>query len=732
MPFAHPSEYNNTDNQTHSSTVTIGNGRYTLRRCMAETALGKLWWSQDQQQQDGENGNVLVFTILPALAQNTVFEQALRQVLPSYQKNVPYQPHITDNGKEADGTRWLVIQNIRGMLLVERMQELDDRGMPQAQAVSILEQLSEAISHQRPEGVFGFLEPGAILIGENGCRLLNAPAAAALRLATNGIISYTGRHLSFQSGFISPEVALGDPPTPADDTFSLACIAYNLLQGSSPFGLQTTLEAAVRNAAPASIKKLRPEAWAALQQGISLKRNVRQTTPTTMIAALKPKRRTRLPMLAAGLTIASFVAYGSYHLLSGFTHEEKHPAELQLDQSAAVSQGQTTSGETTAMSGEKPTPEPAQPREESAATTAQEAEAQAKAAAAEAANTEARQQEISKLLKSAENAIQEGKLLSNSKDDDSATTYLNKVRELDSENAELKRLATSMVDKQQNEAATLLESGAYDAARESLSTADKLITEFALTNSLQRQVQLEAQADQNNRDQEKLKEYIASARKAIDYGNLVEGDDRSESAIAYLNTLMDEYPNNPEGKKLLKEVVRNQQDEALSAMRKNNAEDARKLLDGSQLLIAKYMLDNMVEQQLTLEKRYRDTEHMGIFPSGQEPDSNAEQNAENKSRPESTPTASTVIPPAHTRPVEVTVPPDVPVTQAFPPVGSAAPVSNNLPPVQINIPMVPPPAPVYEIPAVPNNNTGNSFTPDVPGLMEVPLDTIDESLPPAR
>ncbi|MBU0656518.1 MAG: hypothetical protein KJ914_15455 [Gammaproteobacteria bacterium] len=825
MPFAHTSESSDMETTTLSAT-TIGDGRYTLRRCMAETALGQLWWSQDQQQEqaEGETANVLIFTVLPALAQNTVFEQALRQVLPSYQKAAPSQPHVTDNGKETDGTRWLAIQNIPGMLLAERMQELDDRGMPQAQALGILEELSDAISNQRPEGVFGFLEPGAVLFGEGGCRLLNAPVAVALRLATNGIISYTGRHLSFQSGYVSPEVALGDPPTSADDTFSLACIAYNLLQGNAPYGHQTTLEAAVRNAAPASIKKLKPETWVALQQGLSLKRSERQNTPTSLLTALHPKPRSRMLLPAAVITIASVVAYASYHVLSGLSQEEEKPQAMQLSEPALTNSplDPAVPGANPALVDENTAPaqldqesvdaevarlaaeDKARAATEAAAKAEAEqlaaedakkraADAQAQAAAAEAANAETRQQEISKLLKNAEDAIQQGKLLSTGSNGNSAADYLSKVLELDAENAEVKKLATTIVDNKHTEASKLLDSGDNDSAREILAQADKLITEFALTDSLQRQVKLEAQNEQGNREQQKLQEYITSARSAIRLGNLTEGDERSESAAAYINTLLDEYPDNAEGRKLLKEVVQSQQEQALSSMRKNNIGDARKLLDGSQQLIGKYMLDDMVERQLALETRYRDAEKMGIFPSAGEPAATTENKPENRpqatnhptppphNQPEPAPAAETrsaepepvvttqpepgapaMIPPDNNTPVEVTVPPDVPVSEAFPPPGSAEPVSDDLPPVQIDIPMVPPPAApapepttvqpplpdpiapvtvqpepapaalVFEIPANPGNNSGGSFTPDVPGLMEVPLDSINESLPPAQ
>ena len=291
--------------------------RYALRRCMAETALGKLYWAQDlkQIQGNGEQANVLVFTLLPALAQDPVFEQVFGHVLPTYQKPVPGMPQISDDGKTADGTRWMVMHNIGGMLLSERLAELDSRGMPMADAVELLDNLSTAVSNQRPEGVFGYLEPGAVLLGSTLPCLLTAPVVAALRMAYSSNPAERSRQ-TLHSGYISPEVLLGDMPTSEDDTFSIACIAYHLLQGERPFGKQSTLEAAVRNLSPASCRKLRPDAWHALQQGLSLKRASRPKTPATLLRTLQRKQHKKLLLPIAALVAASAVAFTTYHLLS--------------------------------------------------------------------------------------------------------------------------------------------------------------------------------------------------------------------------------------------------------------------------------------------------------------------------------------------------------------------------------------------------------------------------------
>ncbi|WP_308873256.1 hypothetical protein [Thiothrix subterranea] len=131
---------------------------------------------------------------------------------------------------------------------------------------------------------------------------------------------------TLRSGYISPEVLLGDTPTPEDDTFSIACLAYHLLQGSAPFGKHSTLEATVRNAAPSSIRKLRPDTWAALQQGLNLKRTARQKTPTALLNTLQRKQQKKLLLPLAGLVAAGAVALTTYQLLSSWSNAPEEPA----------------------------------------------------------------------------------------------------------------------------------------------------------------------------------------------------------------------------------------------------------------------------------------------------------------------------------------------------------------------------------------------------------------------
>ena len=757
MPFSHHPAAEAAD--TPLSDLPLVGERYVLRRCMAETALGKVYWACDQHkpQPDDAACNALIFTVLPALARNSVFEQALRQVLPAYQQENATQPTILADGKETDGTRWLVLQNIRGMLLSERLQELDDRGMPPNEAFEILYGISHAIGSHPPQGVFGFLEPGAILGDGHEYCLLNAPVVAALRLASNGIISNPQNRQTFHSSFISPEVALGDQAESRDDTFSLACIAYYLFQGHAPFGNQTTLEAAVRNASPAVIAKLKPEMWAALRQGMSLKREQRQASPPLLLQGLQQRARPRLLLPMAAFSVLSLVAYAGYQIFSDNepvpaaipteaalpantvipTTEETLPSQTPTlvnepglppvaDQETAQAAAERRATETAAKAQEDADRLAAMQRE----VQAQVASELAAATAANTAKTAEQQKQIDTWLKQAQTAVREGKLLSNDITRPAAANYLTQVLELDPENITAKKLSLQMVDDLHREAEGLLKARRYDAANEVLLDSDKLITEFNLTDSVQRQAQLEIQADQSTQETNKAKHYLQSAERAMGYNNVMQGDERSESAIGYLSALFEAYPDHPEGTKLLKRIIRQQHEQASGALQKRNNDEARRYLNDSQKLIGRYTLDDMVENQLDLEKRYRDKQLEGIFPS-----TNPAPSADN-TKPAPSATNATPRQPPEKRRGENDKPTTAPGTPATvptePPAVAPAIVPTEPPavaPATVAAPTTEQPAPAAVTPAPAEPAAPTETVPSTPQPETAPAPTADTTTP---
>jgi hypothetical protein len=85
--------------------------------------------------------------------------------------------------------------------------------------------------------------------------------------------------------YISPEVAQGLPPIAQDDSFSIACIAYQLLQGTAPFACLSSLAALTQHKQPAPLLHLKSETRASLQRALSLHRVDRQASAYELVHA---------------------------------------------------------------------------------------------------------------------------------------------------------------------------------------------------------------------------------------------------------------------------------------------------------------------------------------------------------------------------------------------------------------------------------------------------------------
>ena len=196
------------------------------------------------------------------------------------------------------------------------------------------------------------------------------------------------------------------------------------------------------------------------------------------------------------------------------------------------------------------------------------------------------------------------------------------------------------------------------------------------------------------------------------YNNVMQGDERSESAVGYLSALFEAYPNHPEGTKLLKRIIRQQHEQASGALQKRNNDEARRYLNDSQKLIGRYTLDDMVENQLDLEKRYRDKQLEGIFPS-----TNPAPAADNTKPAPSATNATPRQPPEKRRGEndKPTTAPGAPATvptepPAVAPATIAAPTTEQPAPAAVTPAPAEPAAPTETVPSTPQPETCLLYT----------------------
>lgn len=357
------------------------------------------------------------------------------------------------------------------------------------------------------------------------------------------------------------------------------------------------------------------------------------------------------------------------------------------------------------------------------------------------------------LLDKASLALRSGKILQDGSGE-SALDYLRQAAAQQADNPRLKPLLLQLVDSQQELAENLLNADNPAKAREVLATAEGLIKEFGIREALSRQINLKDAVDAKLPPEEEVSTTAApaplppdlanhtvleNARKAIFYGNYLQGDERSASAEEYLRPLLEQETPDPDALKLMGLITGILQEKADSAMGKMDTGSARRWLDDSKALLEKYPLlpTEALEKQVALEQRYTNTLEMQAAAA--EAAAQAAQNAaaanatvmQFGSRNVTDPAQAETAPPSRQQPVVRPASRTNPPVAAVPPPRAApAPQPNRQPPPPVVAQQQPVPLPPQ--PQANNAATSNTFTPDVPELMEVPLEMITENLPAGR
>lgn len=177
-----------------------------------------------------------------ALKVRCVTDQAAREALLSEARILlsldPHKglPLVRDDFFEGD-CYYLIMDWIEGKNLERIVEEQGDPGLAVSTALDYISQAAEALDHLHshdPPIVHGDVKPANLILTERGrAVLVDFGIAASSREKAAAIRT---------PWFSAPELAAGDPPTPASDIYGLAATAFALLVGSPPQGIKPSWE----------------------------------------------------------------------------------------------------------------------------------------------------------------------------------------------------------------------------------------------------------------------------------------------------------------------------------------------------------------------------------------------------------------------------------------------------------------------------------------------------------
>ena len=200
------------------------NDRYEPLELVAEGGQGRVFMSLDHQHQRRVALKIRDFS--PAVDREALLREAgvLLQLEPHRGL-----PTVRDDFFVGD-RYYLVMDWIDGSNLQTILSQRGDPGLPPETVVGYLVEAAEALDHlhgQDPPVVHGDVKPANLVLGRNG-RVFVVDFGIAVRLGASAAAG--------TPGYLAPEVAAGEPATPAADVYALAATAFALLTGSPPTG----------------------------------------------------------------------------------------------------------------------------------------------------------------------------------------------------------------------------------------------------------------------------------------------------------------------------------------------------------------------------------------------------------------------------------------------------------------------------------------------------------------
>jgi TonB family protein len=269
-------------------TGDIVKDRFVLDECLASSTASQVFRALDQRRAEAGDDDPWVVLKLVATVpgEESRAVRALRREAAISQglehPNLPWVRGIDHDGPHT----FLCLAWLEGESLGTILDSRGHRPMTRLQALQIVEGIGHALSYLHGLGItHADVKPGNILVSPEGhATLLDLGVALRPDAAESGPVH------GYTPEYASPEVLRGEVPTPADDLFSLACVAYRMLSGRRAFGDHNAREAAAAGMRPERPETLSPPQWRALDQALAYQRAGRQHDVQLFLAQLKGLR----------------------------------------------------------------------------------------------------------------------------------------------------------------------------------------------------------------------------------------------------------------------------------------------------------------------------------------------------------------------------------------------------------------------------------------------------------
>ncbi len=235
--------------------------RYAIERELGRGGMATVYLATDLRH----HRRVALKVLQPELAAALGTQRFLREIEVAAALTHPHIVPLHDSG-EAGEFLFYVMPFIEGESLRERL--IRDGALPAAEAVRIAREVAEALEYAHAHGVVHRdIKPENILLSSGHAVVSDFGIARAIGVAGSGQLTEVGSAVGSPK-YMSPEQVEGDPKLDGrSDIYSLGCVLYEAVTGTTPFGGTTSMGMMVRRLmdTPPPMRSVRPDVTPALE-----------------------------------------------------------------------------------------------------------------------------------------------------------------------------------------------------------------------------------------------------------------------------------------------------------------------------------------------------------------------------------------------------------------------------------------------------------------------------------
>jgi serine/threonine protein kinase len=217
--------------------------RYRIEGELGRGAMALIYRARDLRH----DRTVAVKLLPPELASEEFAARFLREIRITAGLHHPHIMPLLDSGAEG-GLCWYVMPYVEGESLRERLAR--ERPVPVRDALKWAGQMAQALGYAHGRGiVHRDIKPANVLISGGQAMVLDFGLARALE-GSSDRLTQAGMPLGTPA-YMSPEQLRGEEPDGRADLYSLGCVLYEMVTGTTPFtGHVTQLLRALLTQAP--------------------------------------------------------------------------------------------------------------------------------------------------------------------------------------------------------------------------------------------------------------------------------------------------------------------------------------------------------------------------------------------------------------------------------------------------------------------------------------------------